>query len=192
MSRNHIRLDTEQQKEIYERFRYLADRYGKWDVWADFITMSACSLCLSNRQQREEEYAGIARKYKPDEVQRFMEMFALTVEALEANPDQGGHHKMTQKTDYHAIMELKKVYVPAIRGIVTADEEVLIRKVLEIDARNNIELQNIRDMVVMMYSRWSGSLKRADNISTIVKVMDAMSAICCVIDQEKSKRGLPV
>lgn len=99
---------------------------------------------------------------------------------------------MTTKTDYHAIMELKKVYTPTIRGIVAADEEKLIRDVLEINSRNNIELQNVRDMVVMMYSRWSGSPKRADNISAIVKIMDAMSAICCVIDQEKSKRGLPL
>ena len=88
MGKNHIRLDTEQQKGIYGRFRYLADRYGRWEVWADFITMSACSLCLSDRQQREEEYAGIVKKYKPDEVQRFAEMFALTVKALEINPNQ--------------------------------------------------------------------------------------------------------
>lgn len=99
---------------------------------------------------------------------------------------------MTQKTDYHAIMELKKVYVPAVRGIVSTDEEQLIRETLEINARNNIELQNIRDMTVMMYSRWAGSPKKADNIPAIIKVMDAMSAICCVIDQEKSKRGLPL
>lgn len=99
---------------------------------------------------------------------------------------------MTTKTDYHAVLELKRVYIPSIRGIVTADEEELIRKVLEINDRNNIELQNVRDTVVMMYSRWAGSPKRADNISTIAKVLDAMSAICCVVDQEKSKRGLPL
>lgn len=88
LSKNHIRLDTEQQKGIYKRFRYLSDRYGRWDVWADFITMSACSLCLSDRQKREEEYASIVKKYHPEEVQKFAEMFALVVEALELNPNQ--------------------------------------------------------------------------------------------------------
>lgn len=88
MSRNHIRLDTEQQKGIYERFCCLADRYGRWEVWADFITMSACSLCLSDRQKREEEYANVVRRYTPDETQRLAEMFALVVEALERNPSQ--------------------------------------------------------------------------------------------------------
>lgn len=88
MSKNHIRLATEQQKGIYERFRYLADRFGRWEVWADFITMSACCLCPNNRQDHEQEYASIAQKYRPEEVRRFTEMFALTVEALERNPDQ--------------------------------------------------------------------------------------------------------
>lgn len=88
MGKNHIRLETEQQKGIYERFRYLADRFGRWEVWADFITMSACSLCLSDRPKREQEYVSIAKKYHPEEVRRFTEMFALTVEALEINPNQ--------------------------------------------------------------------------------------------------------
>lgn len=88
LSRNHARLDTAQQKGIYERFRYLADRYGRWEVWSDFIVLSACSLCLSDRQKREQEYASIVKKYRPEEVKPFMEMFALTVEALERNPDQ--------------------------------------------------------------------------------------------------------
>lgn len=88
MAKNHIRLDTEQQKGIYERFRLLSDRYGKWEVWADFITLSACSLCLSDRQKREEEYGNIIKRYRPEEAQKFAEMFALTVEALECNPNQ--------------------------------------------------------------------------------------------------------
>lgn len=88
LSRNHIHLETEQQKQIYERFRYLAERYGRWEVWSDFITMSACSLCLSERQKREQEYTSIVKRYRPEEVQRFVEMFALMVEALEINPNQ--------------------------------------------------------------------------------------------------------
>lgn len=88
LSKNHIRLDTEQQKGIYERFRYLSDCHGKWEVWADFITLSACSLCLSDRQKREKEYANIIKHYRPEEAQKFAEMFALTIEALECNPNQ--------------------------------------------------------------------------------------------------------
>lgn len=99
MIKNHIRLDTEQQQQIYERFRYLADRYGRWQVWSDFITMSACSLCLNNRQEREKEYSDIAKRYAPDELQRFAEMFALTIEALELNPNQDFLGDLFMKAD---------------------------------------------------------------------------------------------
>ena len=88
MPRNNIRLDTPKQKEIYTRFRYLADRYSAWQTWADFVTLAACSLSLTDRDQRKAEYAAIAKRYRPEELQRFAEMFALTVDALEANPCQ--------------------------------------------------------------------------------------------------------
>lgn len=97
---------------------------------------------------------------------------------------------MTTKTDYRAVMELRKVYTPANRGIVTDGEEKLIREILELDSRNDIELQNIRDTVVMLYVRWAGSPKKSGSIPAIVGVMDAMSSVCCIIDTEKSKRGL--
>lgn len=99
---------------------------------------------------------------------------------------------MTTKTDHHAVMELKKAYTPAERGIVNAAEKKLIQEILELDSRNSIELQNIRDTAVMMYSRWADTLQQTNNITAIMGVMDAMSAICCVIDQEKFNRGLDV
>lgn len=99
---------------------------------------------------------------------------------------------MTTKTDYQSVIELKKVYSPAMRGVISVPEEKLIREVLELTTRNDIELQNARDTVTMMYSRWASSPKRVSNIPAIVDVIDAMSSICCVIDHEKSKRGLPV
>lgn len=99
---------------------------------------------------------------------------------------------MTTKTDFHAIKELKEKYTPAQRGIVTADETKLIREMLELDQRNNIELQNVCDTVVMLYSQWSDSQQQKDNIPAATQMMDAMSAITHVIDMEKSTRGLPV
>lgn len=61
---------------------------------------------------------------------------------------------MTTKTDFHAIQELREKYTPKVRGIVSGEEAKTICEVLEIDKRNNVELQNIRDMVVMIYGQW--------------------------------------
>lgn len=99
---------------------------------------------------------------------------------------------MTTKTDYHLISDLKSRYTPAQRGIVTAVEVEVILETLEIGFRNNIELQNVRDMLVMMYGRWADSQQQKDDASAVMELMDAMSAITHVIDMEKSKRGLPV
>lgn len=100
---------------------------------------------------------------------------------------------MTTKTDYNTIKELKEVYRPAQRGIVNGAEVEQISTVLEIKSRNDIELQNVRDMVVMLYSRWSEAARVKEGcVQETMELMDAMSAICCVIDQEKFNRGLEV
>ena len=88
MSKSNVRLDTPQQKGIYNNFRYLSDRYGKWETWSDFIRLSACSLCVSDRDEREREYADTIKRYRQEDIERFPRMFALTVDALEQNPYQ--------------------------------------------------------------------------------------------------------
>lgn len=98
---------------------------------------------------------------------------------------------MTTKTDFHAILELKEKYAPKVRGIVSGEEAKTICEVLEIDKRNNIELQNVRDMTVMLYSKWTDSAMENDS-KKAMELMDAMSAITCVIDHEKFKRGMEV
>ena len=106
---------------------------------------------------------------------------------------------MTTKTDYHAIMELRDKYTPAERGIVNAAEMEIINSILEVKTRNNIELQNIRDVVVMLYGRWSDTMREKyqryhdkEAFDKSMEYMDAMSALCCVVDQEKFSRGLDV
>lgn len=64
-----------------------------------------------------------------------------------------------------------------------------------------IELQNIRDMVGMIYGQWfdksrdqylEDKKKGAQAVDKSAEYLDAMSAIICVIDYEKFKRGLGV
>ena len=88
MSNKYIRLNTPQQKEIHKHFQHLAARYDQWEVWSDFITLFACNLCVSSRIERNKESASIAKRYKPEDIEHFTQMFAQTVSALEQNPDQ--------------------------------------------------------------------------------------------------------
>lgn len=88
-----------------------------------------------------------------------------------------------------------------MRGIVSGEEAKAIYEVLEIDKRNNIGLQNIRDMVVMIYGQWFDKSRdqyledKKNGVQAVDKsaeYLDAMSAIICVIDYEKFKRGIGV
>ena len=88
MAKNHFRARTAEQKEIYDHFRYLSDRYGRWQVWTDFVTMAACSLNLVDREQCSDEYLQVAKRYQQSELERFVRMFAVTTDAMERNLEQ--------------------------------------------------------------------------------------------------------
>lgn len=72
---------------------------------------------------------------------------------------------MTTKTDFHSIMELKESFKPKERGWIDQEEAVQVKNVLELDARTDEEMD---------------------------AYMDAMSAICAVVDDIKMRRGLGV
>lgn len=84
---------------------------------------------------------------------------------------------MTTKTDFHAIQELREKYAPKVRGIVSGEEAKAIYEVLEIDKRNNY-LEDKKNGV--------------QAVDKSAEYLDAMSAIICVIDYEKFKRGIGV
>ena len=60
---------------------------------------------------------------------------------------------MTTKPDAVLISMLRERYTPNTRYIVSPAEKELIEEVLELKSRNRIELQNIRNLVVLVYSR---------------------------------------
>lgn len=79
------------QKEFIKIFNTLGDRYGRWEIWSDFVTMSAISISNTvdkvNAPEREKTYLHIAKKYKTAELRAFAEMLGMVVEGMEADPD---------------------------------------------------------------------------------------------------------
>lgn len=79
------------QKEFIKVFNTLGGRYGRWEIWADFVTMSAISIANTvdkvHSPEREKTYLHIAKKYKPGELQAFVEMLGLVITGMESNPD---------------------------------------------------------------------------------------------------------
>lgn len=85
-------VQGEAQKAIAKSFESLCGRHSRWEVWADWITLSACSISnavdTAHRDAREKTYRNIQQKYTELEMQAFSAMLGNVVLALEENPDQ--------------------------------------------------------------------------------------------------------
>lgn len=69
-----------------------AFRYSKWQVWNDFLSLSAISLAsvvpTPEKEEREKTYHTILSSYREEEKEIFPQMLNLVVLALEDNPEQ--------------------------------------------------------------------------------------------------------
>ena len=87
-----IRLRGECQKNIVKLLDGLCGRYSRWEVWQDFITMSAISIANvvggPHKEAREREYMNHASRYSPKELEAFAQMLAEVVMEMERDPDQ--------------------------------------------------------------------------------------------------------
>jgi hypothetical protein len=64
---------------------------------------------------------------------------------------------------------------------------------IKTDFHSIMELkENFKDMAVMLYGRWSSSSRENGDYEEMDAYMDAMSAICAVVDDIKMRRGLGV
>ncbi|MBR2895070.1 MAG: hypothetical protein IKC03_05355 [Oscillospiraceae bacterium] len=70
----------------------LVGRYSLWEIWQDFIVMSAISIanCCHGPhwESREKEYLTRATKYSSNDMSVFSQMLAIVAADLECNPDQ--------------------------------------------------------------------------------------------------------
>ena len=89
---------------------------------------------------------------------------------------------MITRSNFQMLREFKD-FTPQRRGILNGEEVEKIREYFQIKERSNIDLQNLRDFVVMFYSH---------DTRNDFKKADIMSGIVGVIDQEKWNRGMEV
>ena len=92
MAKKVIRHIGDSQKNIIRMMDGVSTRHSKWEVWNDFIVMSAISIANTFKgpywEEREERYRRLAGKYSGKELETIATMFAEVVEAMDANPDQ--------------------------------------------------------------------------------------------------------
>lgn len=85
-------IKDDHQKNIVKMLNSLEGSHSRWEIWQDFITMSAISISsavdIAHREQRKKMYLAISKKYSKREMAVFPEMFAEVVNGIDINPDQ--------------------------------------------------------------------------------------------------------
>lgn len=70
----------------------LCGRYSEWEVWGDFVSMSAAALAnpfdLQQAPEREKDYLKRINKYKKGEQEKFGDILGMVVMDLEKCPGQ--------------------------------------------------------------------------------------------------------
>lgn len=83
---------SEARKNFLKVFRQLTYRYRAWDIWRDFVVLFACALSnpvdKKHYEEREKRYLKIIHRYRKEEQEKFPQLAAYTVLALEENPEQ--------------------------------------------------------------------------------------------------------
>ncbi|MFI3173941.1 MAG: N-6 DNA methylase [Bacillota bacterium] len=84
--------DRRAEKEFLKTFKQLTHRHRAWDVWRDFVILSACAFSNAVDKQfydeREKLYMRSIRKYNKEESCLFPELLTHMILALERNPEQ--------------------------------------------------------------------------------------------------------
>jgi type I restriction-modification system DNA methylase subunit len=72
------------KKEFASTLRDLSHSRHQWEIWQDFVEMSAISLRqpFDFQQDREDKYLSIASKYNEKDIHRIPELLGLTIGAL--------------------------------------------------------------------------------------------------------------
>lgn len=86
---SHLRNDN--QRDVVKIFLELSGKYSLWQLWADFIVMSAIAISNTvdkdNAPKREEQYMNIVKRYDDYTIQKFPKILASIVMGMELDPN---------------------------------------------------------------------------------------------------------
>lgn len=82
-----VRGVDDYKKEFLSIFNSLCGRHGRWEVWSDFIQLTAIDISnvtdKGNAPKRAADARNIAKKYSEDEIKRMAEMLMQMVYAID-------------------------------------------------------------------------------------------------------------
>lgn len=102
-------IRDDHQKNFLKIFNGLTGKHSRWEIWEDFVTLTAIEISNStdkvNATERTKMYQTIISKYSAKERDGMAEMLAEGVMGMEQNPDQdflGSLYMMCELGNDHA------------------------------------------------------------------------------------------
>lgn len=102
-------IRDDHQKNFLKIFNGLTGKHSRWEIWEDFVTLTAIEISNStdkvNAAERTKMYQTIVSKYSTKERDGMAEMLAEVVMGMEQNPDQdflGSLYMMCELGNDHA------------------------------------------------------------------------------------------
>lgn len=85
-------IRDDHQKNFLKIFNSLTGKHSRWEIWEDFVTLTAIEISNStdkvNAPERTKMYQTIVSKYSAKEREGMVEMLAEVIMGMEQNPDQ--------------------------------------------------------------------------------------------------------
>ena len=92
------------------------------------------------------------------------------------------------RTNFQMIMDVKD-YTPKDEMVTSIDEIRMLEEHFGLEDMNLLELQNLRDMVVLLFSGWMKEKRSGGEIESFFKLSHGMQSITAVIDNAKWVKG---
>lgn len=123
-------LISPRQQEISKIYETLCHRYGRFEVWQDFVQVIACAISnsvdLVNADAREARYMNIVKKYARAEVEAMGRVFGAIVNGMEEQPDSdflGELYMILELGNKHSGQFFTPYHVSRLMAHVTLDAE---------------------------------------------------------------------
>ena len=85
-----------------------------------------------------------------------------------------------------------KGYAPKESGVTSLKEVREIQEHFHMEEMNALDLQNLRDMMVLIYSNWRSDARNKADWDELDRLSEAMSSIASVIDMAKLNANVKV
>lgn len=171
---------------VFDKFLY---KYSKWQVWNDFLYLSAVSMAnlfpTAEKKERETQYQEIWNKY-PEELQKFLsQLLSIVIVALTENPKQDFLGTVYHRLQLHQVQK-GQFFTPYHIGELMAELQFCGNNVIELKDKKYITINDPAcgaGALLIAFANVAGShgINYQKDVLFIAQDIDQTAALMCYI-----------